>query len=73
MKKLLFPSVAMTLLSCQVTLAQFTLVRDEASGTALVSEGDDPVLVYNYGDQLAEGVAADRARRPRSPGQRRVR
>ena len=62
MKKLLFPSVAMTLLSCQVALAQFTLVRDEASGTALVSEGDDPVLVYNYGDQLAEGVAADRTR-----------
>ncbi len=55
-------AIMFILMPVQGVMAEFTLLRDEAAGTALVSEGDDPVLVYNHGDQLAEGIDANRTR-----------
>ena len=38
--------------------AQFTFVEDAKAGTVLVLDGQAPVLMYRFGDQLASGVDA---------------
>ena len=58
----LIHALALIFVASQVVLAEFTLVRNEGAGTALVSEGEVPVLAYNYGDQLAEGIDENRTR-----------
>ena len=56
-----FPAVILLLAPAAAGEA-FQLQRDEAAGTATLVEGNRLVLVYCYGDQLAEGIPADRTR-----------
>lgn len=40
----------------------FRLVEDKGKGLMWVYDGQSPVLAYNFGDQIAAGIAADRTR-----------
>ena len=46
----------------QDTAAGFRWVEHKSKGALRLFEGDAPVLAYNFGDQLAQGVAEDRTR-----------